>query len=515
MSTPAPRHTEAQQAGILVWGLVAAKASRALAPLVIVRLLGQGDVGLLATMMLVYETVAVLLIAGFPRSIQYFHAGRPIEERRAITERLTGLMVVSGVVVAAMLTGLGTVGLPALHAVTNFLFSGWGVELELGESAQLVLPLLPWIGAYAIFDVPTKLGPNLMLAEGRARSSAVISLLASLGQMIGTLVPASLGWGVTGILAGQLLFGVVNFGVYAFLAHGLYRGVTSAQSDVTWRELFRVSVPLGATDVVITLNGSVDRWLIAIVFTRFEVAEYEMGAWQIPIVTNIAYSVGAVYLRRLTELYRAGQPREALALWRASIPKVALVVVPIAGVFVVSAEDFVVMLFTDEYRGAAPVFRAYCLLTMARVTAFGSLIIASGNAGNVLRASGLSLLFNLVISTPLVLTMGFYGPALGTVLAFIPTVAIYCHYIAKGSGVSIRETFPLVAYLQVVAVAAVPMALAGLARTAFPDAPNGARMALVAVIVLVGFAVLGTLTRRITREDWAFLGDWLRMRVLR
>ena len=68
--------TEAEQAGILVWGTIAARIADAIAPLAILYLIGQSDVGAFTTLMLIYRTVAVFLTAGFPRAVLYFLAGR-------------------------------------------------------------------------------------------------------------------------------------------------------------------------------------------------------------------------------------------------------------------------------------------------------------------------------------------------------------------------------------------------------------------------------------------------------
>jgi hypothetical protein len=51
----------------------------------------------------------------------------------------------------------------------------------------------------------------------------------------------------------------------------------------------------------------------------------------------------------------------------------------------------------------------------------------------------------------------------------------------------------------------------------FKDAaawPAGARLPVEAALLLGSFALLGTLAREIRRADWAFLANWLRLRML-
>lgn len=507
------RQTEAQQAGVLVWGRVAARLSKVIAPLLIVRLLGKVDFGVFATLMLVYETVAVFLTAGFPRSVLYFFANRELGERKAIALKLFASMAILAVVMAGVLSLVGAYGLSIVSAVASVLPEGMiDVSAPGGGDAGNALALLPLMGLYALFDLPARLLPNILLAEQRARSSAGASLVQSLGVVVATFVPIGLGYGVEGIVVGLVAFGAIYAAGMAWLLRGIYRGAKAA-SPVRLRQLFEYSLPLGLTDVVSNLNASFDMWLIVISFSATEVAEYQAGAWQIPIITTIAYSTGAAYMTRYTTLHQEGRAMEAMAIWRNTIAKISLVVVPAAAVFIVAAEEFVTLAFTEDYVAAAPVFRCYCLLTMARVTAFGSLMLAAGRPGLVFKSASFTLLSNVVISVPALLAFGFVGPALGTAIAFVPTVYFYCKYIARAWGVSVRDTFPVAAYFKVVAVCAVPAVGAWVLKTAL-DLHPAAELGIVAVALPAGFALIGTVIRLITREDWAFVGEWLSMKVL-
>src|SRR5690606_3364638 len=182
--------------------------------------------------------------------------------------------------------------------------------------------------------------------------------------------------------------------------------------------------------------------------------------WQIPLITTVAYSTGAVYLPHFKQLFETGRAREAIGIWRTSVQKVSLITVPVATVFIVGAEEFIILAFTEEYVAAAAVFRLYCLMLLLRVAHYGAVIVAAGRPGLVLRAAAWTLATNAVLSVPLVLWLGFVGPALGTALAFIPTVIIYCKYIAKASGVGLTEVFPLLAWCKVLLTALLPASLA-------------------------------------------------------
>ena len=74
---------------------------------------------------------------------------------------------------------------------------------------------------------------------------------------------------------------------------------------------------------------------------------------------------------------------------------------------------------------------------------------------------------------------------------------------------TLRETFPLVAYLKVLGVASVGAGL-GLLFKLSVDLPAGVMLAVVAVIVVGSFVVLGTLLRLIGKEEARYLAQWFR-----
>jgi O-antigen/teichoic acid export membrane protein len=233
-------------------------------------------------------------------------------------------------------------------------------------------------------------------------------------------------------------------------------------------------------------------------------AEYHVGAFQIPILTTVAYSIGAAYTPTFTELIRADKAREAIALWRGTIEKTALIVVPLSAIFVIAAEPFMELLFTKDYSHAASVFRWYALATAGRVAAFGTVIVAAGKPRLLLRAGLITLGLNAVFSLVGLHLLGFEGPAAGACAAFIPTVIAYCYYIAQATGLKTREIFPALAYLKVAALTAVSI-LPALAFERLVDAPPALEVVAVACLVLAAFILLGRSSGLITAADLAFL----------
>jgi O-antigen/teichoic acid export membrane protein len=497
------------QAGILLLGKILAALADAALIFVIVRILGKPSVGVLLALLLIYQTVTTIASAGFPTALMYFLPTRSLEERRAITRRFMVIMLVAGIASASLMGGVGAVHLldpRLLDAVAEIVGS---IPGEPSASLHYFLVL----GLSAVGDLPARVLPNLLVVENRARAVAIVDIIRSAGRSLATILPLALGldlWAVSGCLAlFGALTGAITFGFFV----SIYRGARRVPAPVSYREVIRFSFPIGLTEMVGTLNRQVDRYLIMLWFSAELFAEYQAGAWQIPFVVTIPYAVGSVYTPRFRELFAQGRAQEAIAIWRASVRKVSLLVVPITGVFVVGAEETMEILFTADYTRAATVFRIYCIYTMGRVAAFGNVIVAAGRSELVFRAGFFSLVSNVIISVPLLVLIGFEGPALGTLLAFIPMVLVYCWYIAQATGLRLSQIFPLRGYLGVVGVFAIAAAPAWAVKVALEGSPVAA-LAAEAAVVLVGFGVVGTLAGLIERADWRFLLDWLRLKVL-
>lgn len=476
-------------------GHVLAGLTEIVAPLIIVRLLGKTEVGVLTSLLLVNTTLTMILTLGLPGTLAFHLPGRTPEERRTIAGRMGRLLLNLGLV--AVVIQLLIAGLSAADILQT--------EVKLHYLVALVgLPL---------GDLPMRMLPNLLVIEDHDRAAASTSIIRSLGMSLGTLVPLALGasvWTVMLVLSGVgVLFGLLTI-VYFYR---VYRHTGRAHTDLSIKALIRFALPVGVTELISNINNRFDRFLI-IPLGAIAYAEYTAGSWQVPIIPSLAYAVGVAYGPRFSELFKENRLKEAVGVWREQASKTSLLVVPISLVFVVAAEETITLFFTADYINGASVLRLYALMTMGRITAFGTILVAAGKPRYVFRAALIAFLSNVVISVPLVYFIGFNGPALGTMLAFIPMVCGYTWYIGKIAGVPFREVFPLSAWLKVILMAT-PGVIAALAFKFTVETTTLVALVSEAAIVLLGFALVGSLTGLISREEWRFLREYVLLKALR
>jgi O-antigen/teichoic acid export membrane protein len=485
-----------RDAGVLAVGRILSTITDAALPLVLVRLLGKAEVGVLGSVLLLYQTLALIVGTDLPTALMYHMPGKPIAERRALAWQQALGLLGFGVIAALLLAATSQIDRWALSE--HWLSTESSALLRGGLGALSLLALMP------IGDLPARILPNLLVIEGRADAAARFAIIKSFGNALFVLTPALLGLGVNAVLIASSLFGLAQGGALLYFMRILYRGVPSVRAPTSFMAMVRFALPLGVTDIVSQLGNRLDRYITSLAFSAAVFAEYYVGAFQIPVLTTIAYSVGTAYQPLFTELIREGRGAAALEVWRGSIKKVALIVVPCSLVFVVAAEEVVSLLFTSEYARAAGVFRWYALLTAGRVTAFGSMLVAAGRPRYVLYSAIVALALNASCSALGLRLFGFEGPAIGLVFAFFWMCLAYCYYIARALGLRLRDTFPLFDYLRVFACAGLAALPALLVKRAF-HLPAPIFVTITALSLLGLFVLLGRGSGLIEREDLRYL----------
>ena len=96
-------------------------------------------------------------------------------------------------------------------------------------------------------------------------------------------------------------------------------------------------------------------------------AIYAVGCLQIPVVDLVATSAGSVIMVRMAEGLREGRPGHCLAIWRETVRHLALVLVPVVGLLLVTSHTLIVLLFTDQYAAAVPIFTIWSLAILPGV----------------------------------------------------------------------------------------------------------------------------------------------------
>lgn len=297
---------------------------------------------------------------------------------------------------------------PALVAVTG-LVAGWMVVLTLQS-----LLAETFRGFYDI-------------REASIFGGLVTSVLLACWLALVWLV-----WGQTSLTI--VLFFVVGSGLASILLGGwaLYRKVLSlpsqevesAQTQLSIREILRVSWPLLGGSMTIFLLTQADVWILGIFRPEEEVAIYATGSRLAMAALILTWVVYAVLPPLIAEKYAAGEMAILERLLRTSATVSAIMALPLFGVFILLPDQVLGWVYGSFYEGGGWVLGLLSLgLLVNAVTGIhGSVLTMTGNERTHLVLLLMSGAANVALCTLGAIYWGIYGVA----FAAMSTMILQC-----------------------------------------------------------------------------------------
>jgi O-antigen/teichoic acid export membrane protein len=480
----------ARKTGIVVLGRVMTTAVDLVTAIAIVRLLSKTDFAIVSYLLIVYQTGRYLATLGFPDSVFYFFERVTSGARRAFALQTFLILAVTATVAAI---GIGTMRWWAPW----FLSEGWTAA-----QIQTVQSLAPLVSLAALLEIPTWPVTNMLLALDRQRDAAAYELSTSVLTFAGLIVPLLIGLPMVWSIYGLLAYAAIRFaGSVIWMARVL--PAAGERLPAGWiREQIRFSASLGLSFILTRLNKIVDKFVVSAMLPAAALADYSVGAQEIPIVTVIPFAVGSVLMSRYVRLAMENRTGELIELWGAAIRRSSLVVVPVGLFFIFFARDFILTVFGPTYEAAVLPFQIYTVIVLHRVTSYFGLMQAFGDTRSVMRISALLLSCNLVLSIPLTWVFGIAGTAVATAAANLFGWAVILRTLGRHMKLPAWRVIPFPYYLRVLAVAGVSGGLAFTLRSEIIFAAHHSIALIVsgAVYVLI-FLVTGSLSNVISRKD--------------
>ncbi len=476
-------HTDvANKATIMVFSRAITILVQMASIMVLTRILTKDDFGLLTFVLLAYSTVITISQLGLPESIFYFFERVPEESRKSFA-LLTGKML--------FLVGLGS---SLILIILTILAPRLGYPVN-----GLFIPMI----FLALLELPTIPMPNILIAIDRAKQAAWLNIIASIFQFTALILPAALGQPLKVIIYCLLGYGIVRFALSAFLFLINFKVTAGSLPKGIVREQFQYSVPLALAQILWGLNRQIDKYVVAAFFPMTVLAEYAVGAWEIPIIPTIAYSVASVMMPLFVSSHLKGDKAEILSLWFKSIKKVSLIVLPLTILLLIIAEDLIAVAFSENYMAAAIPFRIYTLILLHRVASYTSLLKAVGETKFITYSAIFMTAINLALNFPFIMMWGVAGPPTATLVANIFSWGYILLKIRTALGINLSEVFPFRIYLKTLMLAilsAIPVIVISLKTVTSHEFA----LAWKIIAYLLTFLLVATVMKILKKEDWQY-----------
>ena len=306
-------------------------------PLLIVRYLTQDEVGHYREAFQVIMNAIVILPLGFSMSSFYFLARETADRRgAAILNILLFNFVVGGIA-----------------CVTLFLYPQLiGNIFKSAELTQLgpLIGVVIWIWVFSTFL------ETVAIANQEAKVATVFIVLAQFSK---TLLMGS----------AVFLFATVESFIYAAMIQGLIQSCIlfwylKSRFPRFWtkfelgffKDQMVYAIPFGVAGILWMLQNDIHNYFVGYKFTSAEYAIYAYGCFEVPLIAMLAESVTAVLIPRMNTLQVVGDKEEMIRLTARAMQKLAFFYFPIYAFLLITAQTFIITLFTTNYQQSASIF---------------------------------------------------------------------------------------------------------------------------------------------------------------
>lgn len=365
--------------------------------MVMARILSQTELATYRQTMLAYNVMVPVLSLGIGSGIYYF---LPTEKLR-----------VRGVVVDGLLM---MVGMGLLYAV--FIAVGGNHLLAKRFSNPAIVNTLAYLVPLPIIMLPAGLLASVMVVQNQVQKLTVYNVLSSLLLATGVIV-ACVAWkSPDAMILTRVGISVATGLVAIYLILRAVPADAWQPSLTSMKQMIAYSIPLVLAGALGTISLQIDKLIVSSMCSPEQFAVYSNGAIEIPLIGILTGSIAAVIQPDLRRMVADGNFSAALALFRQAAGKSAVVLIPVMMFLLISAEPFILTLFSSKYSGSVLPFRLYLLILPARIVYYGVFMMALGLNKMILYRTVIGLIANLVLSIILVQWLGFIGAIVGTIL---------------------------------------------------------------------------------------------------
>lgn len=305
-------------------------------PLLIVRFMPLEEVGHYREAFQIISNAMVILPLGFSMSAYYFLARETERRGAAILNILLFNFVVGGL--AALLL--------FLYPELLFKLTKSQELVQIGPAIGLVI----WIWIFSTFL------ETVAIANSEAKTATYFIVFASLSKtalMGGAVVGFAT---VEAFIYAAMIHGVIQTAILLHYLRSRFPGFWRGFNLAFFREQMRYAIPFGLTGILWIAQNDIHNYFVFYKFSAAEFAIYAYGCFQLPLVAMLSESVTSVLIPKMNELQQVGQREEMIRLTLRAMHKLAFFYFPMYVFLMITAETFVLTLFTKEYLQSTPIF---------------------------------------------------------------------------------------------------------------------------------------------------------------
>jgi O-antigen/teichoic acid export membrane protein len=388
---------------LIIAGRVAGFTAAFVTPLILVRIFDLETFGTYKQWFLLYITLLAITQIGMSESLLFFLPKAGADAGRYVMNSVLFLATVGAGAAALLIVNAGSI-------------ARW-------MSNPGLAPLIPLLGLYLVLMQASIGLETVMTALCSYRAAAVAYAATDVLRALFLMLPLLIVPSLRSLLYGAVAFAALRL-TYTIGYFWRTFGTGFRPDAACFARQLAYALPFALAVVASIAQENFHQYAVSGLFDAATFAVYSVGCLQIPLVDLVGTTVCNVMMVGMTNAIHDGRETQVIDLWHHTVRKLALAFFPLVGMLLVTARDFIVMLFTDNYLASVPIFMvgltaivfgAVPIDGLLRVYARTSVLLGI----NVLRLMLIVLLINWAVSS-----FGLVGAMFVTVLATVLGKAI-------------------------------------------------------------------------------------------
>jgi O-antigen/teichoic acid export membrane protein len=162
------------------------------------------------------------------------------------------------------------------------------------------------------------------------------------------------------------------------------------------KEQLAFSLPFGLAVSLNTLSQRFDKIICISYLTSSAFATYSIAFYGIPGIQQVYESLSQVYLIKMTEKHNEGKLLDILSIYKSFVAKTYSFTLPAIMIASLYSQKIIILIFTDKYMDAVPLFRVYLFSFLFFMLGAGLILRATGRTKKTLK----SYLYASIITIP-------------------------------------------------------------------------------------------------------------------
>lgn len=329
---------------------------------VLSRILSKAEYGTYKQVMYVYNTLLVVFTLGLPKAYSYFLPKYDIKFGLCIVKKINRIFFIIGFIFSALLY----LGANAISVVLN--------------NPQLTLPLR-FFAISPFFILPTMGIEGIMASYKKSDINAIYLFITRILLLV-FVVGAVLFVKPTcnAAVIGFTIASIVNCFIGLYLKKIPFKGIIGENTTLSYREIFRFSLPLMIASIGGIAIKSADQFFVSRYCGTEVFADFANGSIDLPFVGMVLGAAATVLLPEFSRLLTKNANYSEIAeIWRTTAYRSALILFPLIIFCLFFSCELMVFLYGEQYYASYVYFSITMVVNLFMIAPYYPIIIALGS----------------------------------------------------------------------------------------------------------------------------------------